>query len=199
MRKLSALFLIMLLAAATMNAQFTKIGGGLAGGSGIAWNNEMDEKSHRTGYPAVRFDGIYEISVPLHLQPSFTVYMPRITKTSMGTFSERQIVSCMMFDADAHYVFNSLDKMEFYGLAGLNVTFIGMKWVTDYDGTVSKSKDTDNAFGLNIGAGTYFKLTEQFDIQGEIKYILGKYDQLLVNVGVLINLDWLIKHENTGL
>jgi hypothetical protein len=41
------------------------------------------------------------------------------------------------------------------------------------------------------------KLTEQFDIYAEAKYILGKYDQFMLNAGILINLDWLIKHENT--
>jgi opacity protein-like surface antigen len=74
-----------------------------------------------------------------------------------------------------------------------------MKWVTDMDGQLMKSKESDNGFGLNLGAGTYFKLTEQFDLHGEIKYIVGKYSQLMFHAGILINLDWLIKNENSAL
>ena len=43
------------------------------------------------------------------------------------------------------------------------------------------------------------KMTEQLDIYGEVKYIISKYDQLMVNVGVLLNIDWLKKHENSEL
>jgi len=39
------------------------------------------------------------------------------------------------------------------------------------------------------------KLTEQIDLCGEAKYILSRYGQFMVNAGILINLDWLIKHE----
>jgi len=199
MKRIILLFTCALLLVPVLNGQFTKIGGGLTGSSGIAWNDEMDVKSHRTSNPAITFNGIYEISVPLHIQPSFTVFMPRVTKEDFGSYMYKNIVSAMMLDVDGHYVFNSLDKLELYGLAGLNITVISMKFVSDMDGTTDKSKDSDNAFGLNVGAGTYYKLSEQFDIHGEIKYVFGKYDQLMIHAGVLINLDWLIKHENTGL
>ena len=48
----------------------------------------------------------------------------------------------MMFDINGHYVFNSLDRFEFYGLAGLNITFAKLKWL----GT-GASSDSDNALG----------------------------------------------------
>jgi opacity protein-like surface antigen len=104
----------------------------------------------------------------------------------------------MMFDINGHYVFNSLDKFEFYGLAGLDIL---LAWKKDkYTGTTSGSiKESDNAIGLNLGLGSYMKLTEQFDLYMEAKYLVSKYDQFMINVGILINIDWLIKHENTGL
>lgn len=186
-----------LLTIPALDAQFTKTGGGITASTGIAWNNETDQKDHRTGNPAITLKGIYEITVPIHIEPSFTYFIPRITKETIGPITTKQVVSSMMFDVNGHYVFNSLDRYEFYALAGLNITFIGMKWVSDYDGEVSKSKERDNALGLNLGVGSYMKITEQFDIYAEIKYILGKYDQFMLNAGVLINLDWLIKQENT--
>jgi len=44
------------------------------------------------------------------------------------------------------------------------------------------------------------KMTETMDIYGEAKYVFNnKYNQLMVNVGVLLNIDWMIKHENSEL
>jgi hypothetical protein len=43
------------------------------------------------------------------------------------------------------------------------------------------------------------KLTDQFDLYLEAKYILSKYPQFLLNAGILINIDWLKKHEDTGI
>lgn len=181
------------------NAQFTKTGMGITGSTGIAWNNENKINSHKTNNPAITLKGIYKISLPLHIEPSFTWFIPHVTKSTSINYMSKEIVSAMLFDVNGHYIFNSLDKFEFYGLAGLNVTFIGMKWVLEKDGDItSKSKESDNAFGLNIGAGACMKLTQQFDLFGEVKYVLSKYDQIILNVGVLINIDWLIKHENTG-
>jgi hypothetical protein len=57
-------------------------------------------------------------------------------------------------------------------------------------------KENDNAFGLNLGAGTYFKISDKFDIFAEAKYIVSKYSQFMINAGVFINVDWLKKHEN---
>lgn len=201
MKKLLLILLIAIAVIPSLNAQFTKVGGGITMATGLAWNNQDTIKSHRTGVPAITLKGIYEISVPIHVEPSFTWFLPRVTKSTFGAGeSQKQVVSCMMVDVNGHYVFNSLDRFEFYGLAGLNITFLGMKWVSEIGNNVTKSKEHDNAFGLNLGAGTYIKLTEQFDLYGEAKYVLNKYkDQFMFNVGVLINLDWLIKHENTGM
>lgn len=101
----------------------------------------------------------------------------------------------MMFDINGHYVFNSLDRFEFYGLAGLDILLAWEK--AKYPSFIEK--ESDNALGLNLGAGSYMKITKQFDIYAEAKYILGKYDQFMLNTGILINLDWLSKHENTGM
>jgi hypothetical protein len=103
-----------------------------------------------------------------------------------------------MFDINGHYVFNALDKFEFYGLAGLDIL---LGWKKDvYAGTAPATyKESDNALGLNLGVGSYMKLTDQFDLYLEAKYIVSKYHQFMLNAGVLINIDWLIKHENTGI
>jgi hypothetical protein len=153
----------------------------------------MDYPENRSGIMAVSFKGIYEISVPLHVAPSFTIFYPNITDQQMIKTS----VSSMMFDVNAHYVFNSLDKYEFYGIGGLDILLAKKK--ETYEGSPT-FKETDNALGLNLGIGTYLKMTETMDIYGEAKYVFNnKYNQFMLNVGLLLNIDWMKKNENTEL
>jgi opacity protein-like surface antigen len=181
----------MIAAIPQVNAQFTKVGGGMAFTTSFYFNNS-DFSGYRSGHFGAFVKGIYEINTVIHISPSYNIFFPHVTKEAESRLS----ISSMMFDINGHYVFNSLDRFEFYGLLGLDVLLAGLR---------SKStgfpvfKEKDNALGLNIGAGTYIKLTEQFDLCTEIKYVLSKYDQFMVNAGVLVNLDWLIKHEKPGM
>ena len=196
MKKSIATLLILITVIAVSNAQFTKLGGGLALSSGFPFHQQTWE-ANKSGNIALSFKGIYEISVPLHISPSLTIFYPNITKEQMT----KTIVSAMMADINGHYVFNSLDKFEFYGLAGINILFAKKKekFLEDIDG-YEPQVENDNALGLNLGAGAYMKITEQFDLSGEAKYIFNnKYNQFMINVGILINLDWLKKNENSGI
>lgn len=176
----------------SVNAQFTKVGGGFVYTTSFHFNNEKtagyEATMHRGPFLGIFVNGIYELKLPVHIAPSFTCFIPR--HNTFGTSGEETRVSSMMFDLNGHYVFNSLDRFEFYGLTGLDIMFTKIKWI----GT--SSDNSDNAFGLNLGAGSYMKLTNQFDLFLEAKYIISKYDQFMLNAGILINLDWLIKHEN---
>lgn len=192
MKKLFVVLIIIVLTVPQINAQFTKAGGGLALTSGFPFH-EQTWDANKSGKIGIYLKGIYEISVPFHISPSFTIFYPHITKTQF----DKTVVSSMMFDINGHYVFNSLDKFEFYGLAGFDILFAKKKNVYESSPT---NTEPDNALGLNIGAGTYMKITEQMDLSGEVKYIInGKYNQLMLNVGVLLNIDWMKKHENTDL
>ncbi len=189
MRRLSILSAILLVYAIGINAQFTKLGGGITFGTGVYFHDETESSNHKTGNPALTLEGIYEINLPFHIASSFTVFMPRTTD-----FGEsKNIISAFLFDINGHYVFNSLDRFEFYGLAGLNITLLKNKWKYDFDD--SSDASTETALGLNIGGGTYMKMTEQLDLFGEVKYIVSKRDQFLVTVGALLNIDWLKKNQ----
>lgn len=193
MKKLLIISLVIVLFLSDANAQFTKIGGGIGLSSGFYFHEQTTQDANRSGKIAISFKGIYEISVPFHISPSITVFYPHITKTEM----DKTTVSSMMFDINGHYVFNSLDKFEFYGLAGLDVLLAKKKDVYESSGTY---KETDNALGLNLGLGTYMKMTETFDIYGEVKYLFnGKYNQFMLNAGILLNIDWMKKHETADM
>jgi outer membrane immunogenic protein len=195
MKKLFVTSLLIISLVSFASAQFTKFGGGLTYATGFHFNNEttgFEADLHRSPIAGIFVTGIYELNLPFHLAPSFTYFLPRTNELPTGSLGKTR-VSEMMFDINGHYVFNSLDRFEFYGLAGLDITLAKLKWL----GT--SSSGTDNALGLNLGGGAYMKITEQFDLYGEVKYILSKYDQVMLNVGVLLNIDWLKKNENPGL
>jgi opacity protein-like surface antigen len=188
MKRLLLIPVIILLIIPVANAQFTKIGGGTGFTSGYYFH-EMKYDYNKSGHILASLKSIYEISVPIHISPSVT-YFPRVYKE----LDTKYTVNTLMFDINGHYVFNSLDRFEFYGLAGLDILLAWKK--TKF--VSYTEKESDNALGLNIGVGSYMKITDQFDIYAEAKYILSKYDQFMLNAGVLINLDWLKKHEDTG-
>jgi len=189
MKKFILCLLILPMAVPQVNSQFTKIGGGTGYTTGYHFH-EMDWDYNKSGHIFASLKGIYEITVPIHISPSVTFFIPHVYKE----FETKTTVNTLMFDINGHYVFNSLDRFEFYGLAGLDIILAWKK--AKYPSFTETERD--NALGLNLGIGSYMKLTEQFDLYCEAKYILSKYDQFMINVGALINIDWLKKHEDTG-
>jgi hypothetical protein len=191
MKKLILTVLLMISVLSTANAQFTKIGGGLALSSGFPFHQQT-LTANRSGIIALSFKGIYEISLPLHISPSYTIFYPNIT----NDLPVKTTVSSMMFDINGHYIFNSPDKFEFYGLAGLDILFTNKKEKNEGSPLF---KESDNALGLNLGVGTYMKITKQFEIYGEGKYVFNnRYNQFMLNVGILLNIGGIKKHENSG-
>jgi len=189
MKKLLFALVVIIMTWPAVNGQFTKIGGGTGFTSGYYFH-EMKYDENKSGHFFASLKGIYEITVPIHISPSVTFFIPHVYKD----FDTKYTVNTLMFDINGHYVFNSLDQFEFYGLAGMDV-ILAWKREKYMDEVFPES---DNALGLNLGLGSYMKMTDQFDIYVEAKYILSKYGQFMLNAGVLINIDWLKKHEDTG-
>jgi len=180
MKKLIFCLVITVCAVQLINAQFTKIGGGIAFSNGFKFHN-LDDEANQSGHFAAFLKGIYEISPPLHVSPSFTFFYPNITEDA----STNTIVTSMMFDINGQYVFSSSDRFEFYGLAGLDIL---LTWKKDKYESSGTFKESDNALGLNAGAGSCLKITEKTALFAEAKYIISKYGQLMLNAGILINL-----------
>jgi len=190
MKKSVIIFALITATFSVSYAQFTKAGGGLVLSNGFPFHNHIWNQN-RSGVIGLSFKGIYEITIPVHISPSFTIFYPHITRESMIKTS----VSTVMFDINGHYVFNSLNRFEFYGLGGVDILYAAKK--DDYE--FSTNKESDNALGLNLGIGTYMKFTEQLDIYGEAKYVISKYDQFMLNAGILLNIGWLKKNEDPGI
>ena len=197
MKKIAFIVCIVACFTASSYGQLTKIGGGLSYNTGFYFNTE-NFSDHKTGNPVISATGIYEISLPLHLRPSLNVFIPKISKFEDLNFSEKRVISAFSLDLDAHYVFNYLDRFEFYGLAGLNILYVRMKYKYDFVGGVSDVlTSSNNALGLNLGAGSYIKIKDELDLFVELKAILGRQIQGVVTAGILLNVDWMKKHEES--
>jgi hypothetical protein len=198
--KKSFLALILIISALSAgNAQFTEIGGGLALSSGSKMNLETGF-TYKTGIIGISLKGIYKISLPVQLSPSLTVFYPHVVNKTFATngSTEKATISTMMFDINCHYIFNSLDRFEFYGIGGFDILFARSKDAFSGVGAATY-KQKDNALGLNLGAGTFMKINNKLDAFAEAKYVLSNYHQFMLNAGVLLNIDWMKKHENTDL
>jgi hypothetical protein len=185
-------FVILLFTISTFaKGQFTKLGGGLGLTSGYYFH-EMEWDYNKSSNFLGSLKGVYEISLPFHISPSISFFFPHVYEDGGSKYT----VNSMMFDINGHYVFNSLDRFEFYGLAGLDILLAWKK--EKFQENVYKEKD--NALGLNLGVGTYMKLTEALDLYAEGKYLFNnKYNQFMLNAGILFNIDWMKKNDKTGI
>ena len=191
MKKFLSAIIMTLALTAFANGQFTKLGGGPGFTSGYNFH-QMEWEYNKSSNLLGSLKGIYEISLPFHISPSLSFFVPHVYKEYDSKYS----VNTTMFDINGHYIFNSLDKFEFYGLAGLDIMLAWKK--QKYNDEVFKEKD--NALGLNIGLGTYMKITELFDIYAEAKYLFNnKYNQFMLNAGILFNIEWMNKAEKSGI
>jgi hypothetical protein len=192
--------LIIFLFAAVAQAQFTKLGGGVGFTTGYDFH-EQNFDYNKSGNFNFFAKGIYELTLPIHISPSLTYFFPHVWKQSDPTSESKITVTTLMTDVNGHYVFNSLDRFEFYGLAGLDILLAWKKdkyTVTGASPFEETIRESDNAIGLNLGLGTYIKLTETLDISIEAKYLVSRYDQFMLNAGILLNLQALAKKEKEG-
>lgn len=199
MKKILLTLILLALIVPASFAQFTKIGASLGYNYRYYFNDEQFD-DHKLKNPILSFNAVYELSLPVHIVPKLNVYFPNVVKTDMVDFQYQTTTWGLSFDLDGHYVFNSLDKMELYGLAGLNILYAKRKFIEEYPGNpdyVDKSSNTE--LGLNLGAGAYWKVKDEFDLFMEAKVILAKQIQAVVSVGIFLNMEYLwTKEKESG-
>jgi len=183
MKKRIFILIIAAFAGIEVNAQFTKYGGGAVLSTGFKFHN-IDYDSNQSSNFVAFIKGIYEITAPLHISPSVSVFYPKISETG----NDKTILSALMIDINGHYNFRSSGILKLYGLSGLNIL---IAWKKDKYHDADDFRESDNALGLNAGAGAVITISEKIELFSEIKYIIGKYDQLMINGGLLISPAWL--------
>ncbi len=126
----------------------------------------------------------YGLTDQIRLSPSFNYFLPK------DGFSGWEL------NADAHYLFDVAPKIKIYPLAGL--TFTG--WRFDWGGMLDDWEDeygydfededgggssTETKFGINLGGGINYQLTNKLDIGFELKYsIVSDFDQFVPSINL---------------
>jgi hypothetical protein len=195
MKKIILSTFLLIIIGLSSYGQFTKIGAGFFYDHKYYFNDEV-YGDHKLGNPAFFFTGIYELNLQIHIAPRIAMFFPNKTTTGDQGFTDETVITGYSFDADGHYVFNALDKFEFYGIGGINILYVHRKnefTSVDFNETI---KDGTTSMGLNLGVGSYWKVKEQFDIYGEVKCIVASQVQVVGTIGVLLNIDWLAKNED---
>ncbi len=167
---LAFVFLIMISTVA--EAQFTRIGGGLTFSQGI------DNTTYKTGNPGFNARGVFDLADRFWAVPSLTFYVP---KSRTGTAGDKQTTWFFSFDGDVTFTLGTEKTLLFYALAGFNITNL-------YSGFKSDNPELESSYevvpGLNIGTGIEMIVAEDINAFTQIKYVVGKYQHLVISIGV---------------
>lgn len=104
------------------------------------------------------------------------------TEASFDYFLKKDGLSMWDVNLNVHYLFPLTEKLKVYPLAGFTFTNWTMTWGEEeyYWDDFSESY-----FGLNLGAGLQYDLTDKLALNVEAKYqLVNLFDQLVLGVGV---------------
>jgi hypothetical protein len=212
MKKLIILLFISILICPVLPGQSLNIGGGPGLSTGFPFYN-LSESYNKSGKANIVFKGIYKTGKPLSFSPSFTFFIPHVSRLSLPLEERKITINAFMFDFNGHYAFLSSGRYELYGLAGFDILLASKKEVIKYDTdpvthTISTytSKINDNGLGFNAGAGLSVNITEKIDFYAEARYLLftkfklffSSYNQALISAGVLFRMNIQKNTQPTG-
>lgn len=183
MKKISLIFIffsfiVIIKTSGQSFAKSTRLGGGMSFATGFEYHNI------HTGNRGIRIIGINNFNESFHVSAAGTFFLPEKEDFYDGTRSS----TLWMVDIDGQYFLYSRDEFLFYALGGLSITGL----ISNYKGD---SPDlyldySDQGIGLNLGAGANLSFNESVVFFGEMKYVAGIYNQLIVSVGIIMNIDW---------
>ena len=119
-------------------------------------------------------------------------------EASFDYFLKKDGLSMWDINLNVHYLFPLTDKLKVYPLAGL--TFTNWKYeetieievdpmfaqyLTEDDLTIGSVSGSESKFGVNLGAGLQYDLTEKLALNVEAKYqFVSDFDQIIFSLGV---------------
>ncbi len=139
-------------------------------GGGLAYNRKIAG----TG---VTLKAEFNITNEIAVSPSASYFFGR----RIGSYRSSAIAA----DCNAHYFFDVIEsKLKIYPVLGVNYT--------SYKSAITffsvYNEISDNAIGGNLGAGARWAFSEKLSAYLEPKYIIGDYNQVVINAGVLLKL-----------
>ncbi|MCD4698113.1 MAG: outer membrane beta-barrel protein [Bacteroidales bacterium] len=174
---------LFILAAFLMVASLKAQKGKMSIGGGFAYGTEIEKLG-------INFRGYYGITDEIDAAPSFTYFFPN----KIDYFTGEIKWNVWELNLDGHYNFTVSEEFLAYGIGGLNIT--GTSWKSEYEwvnpitgqSENHDESDSDINIGLNIGGGGQYSINDQLGLFGDIKYVIGDYDQLVLTFGIIYGL-----------
>lgn len=133
-------------------------------------------------------DGFSNFGIGAKFQYNFTDAL-RI-EPSITYFFKKDYTTMWDVNVNLHYLFSVAEKFKIYPLAGISM--VGIKVKYDYDGfdyggyqiPGGSISDSTTKFGINLGAGAQYWLTETIGLNLDIKYqIVSEFDRPVFSIG----------------
>ena len=96
-----------------------------------------------------------------------------------------------MFQADLDFQYGLIKEgdLKLVAFGGLNTTAILSKYEMLVDVGQNFANDSGLKFGANIGACVEMYVDRYYDAFLSVKYIAGSWDQFVISIGVMYNID----------
>ena len=156
-------FLLFAMAVMCMAVGQAQVKGDMAAGVNLNMGFGYDGDYDNMGIGA-KFQ--YSVTDKIRVEPTFVYYF------------EKNYLSMTEFIVNAHYLFPRLDgKLNAYPLAGLGLVTSKVE--------IFGFSESESNFGLDLGGGAEYKLTDNFSLGAELKYyIAGDWNHIGLQVGV---------------
>ncbi len=153
-----------------VNAQFNRFGGGLS------FNTGIDEQNIKTGNPGINFRSVYEINNKFFVIPSLTLYVPK----TISYVGAKRTTFFGSLDANVTYALATEKQLLFYALAGVNLSNV----YNSYENVDNPSLIYEFLPGACFGTGIEMIIERDINAFTQVKYAIGKYQQLIITIGV---------------
>lgn len=154
-----------------LHAQFNRFGGGLT------FNSPISSPDLNIGNPGFNFRGVLEINEKFFMIPSLTFQLP---KKKVYIDGEKRTFFGNL-DVNLTYTLATEKQLLFYALAGADFTNIYTSWDTEVPDYENKYEIVP---GIVIGTGIEMIVETDINAFAQVKYIIGKYQQLVIYIGV---------------
>lgn len=155
-----------------LDAQLNRMGGGLA------FNTPIASPDLHIGNPGFNIRGVYEINRKFFVIPSVTFQVPKKKHYDEGI---DKLTFFTSLDANVTYALAIEKQLLFYALVAPNFTNIYTSWEPESDDLKNKYEFCP---GLGIGTGIEMIVEGNVNAYTQIEYILGKYQQLVIFIGI---------------
>ena len=159
-------FVVFLMALMCMTVAQAQVKGNMAAGVNLDMGFGYDGDYDNMGI-GVKFQ--YSVTDQIRVEPTFVHYF------------EKNYLTMNEFMVNAHYLFPMMEgKLNVYPLAGLGL--VTTKVEVSFLGITESAKESD--FGLDLGGGAEYKLTDNISLGAELKYYLvGDWNHLGLQIG----------------